>query len=84
MKQKDISLYELAKRQASTHTIEKCALYQQLRDRSDTYGILRDKIDTFAENLEMHSDPQYAQTVKMELLQQLKNEINRLKIRKIL
>lgn len=84
MKQKDISLYALAKRHAGTHAIEKCVLYQQLKDSSDTYGILRDKIDTFAENLEMNSNPQYAQTVKMELLQQLKNEINRLKIRKIL
>lgn len=84
MKQKGISLYALAKRYAAAHAIDKCALYQQLRDSSDTYGILRDKIDTFVENLEMHSDPQYAQTVKMELLQQLKNEINRLKIRKIL
>lgn len=84
MKQKDISLYALAKRHATTHVINKCGLYKQLRYRSDTYGILRDKIDTFAENLEMHSDPQYAQAVKMELLQQLKNEIDRLEIRKTL
>lgn len=81
MKQKEMSLYGLAKQQASTHAIEKAALYQQLRDRSDTYGVLRDKIDTFAESLELHSDPQYAQTIKMELLKQFKKEINELKIR---
>lgn len=83
MKQKEMSLYGLAKQQASTHAIEKAALYQQLRDRSDTYGVLRDKIDTFAENLELHSDPQYAQTIKMELLKQFKKEIGRLEIRNI-
>lgn len=84
MKKKEISLYALAKRQAGAHALEKAALYEQLKDRSDTYGILRDKIDTFAEDLEMHSDPQYAQTVKMELLQQFKDEVNRLRIHKIL
>lgn len=84
MKQKEISLYALAKRQAGAHALEKAALYEQLKDGSDTYGILRDKIDTFAEDLEMHSDPQYAQIVKMGLLQQFKDEVNRLRIHKIL
>lgn len=64
MKTKEISLYELADRMGTAHRVEVLTTYSQLKERSSTYGTLRDKIDIFIDNLEMHQGAQYAQTVK--------------------
>lgn len=81
MKTKEISLYELADRMGTAHRVEVLTTYSQLKERSSTYGTLRDKIDIFIDNLEMHQGAQYAQTVKMDLLTLYKEEIKRLKIK---
>lgn len=81
MKTKEISLYELADRMGTAHMVEVLTTYSQLKERSSTYGTLRDKIDIFIDNLEMHQGAQYAQTVKMDLLTLYKEEIKRLKIK---
>lgn len=81
MKTKEISLYELADRMGTAHRVEILTTYCQLKERSSTYGTLRDKIDIFTENLEIVADSQYAQTIKMDLLTLYKEEIQRLKIK---
>lgn len=81
MKTKEISLYELADRMGTAHRVEIINIYHQLKERSETYGILRDKIDLFTENLEIATDSQYAQTIKMDILSLYKDEIMRLKIK---
>lgn len=72
------SLYELADTMAARYRKDLILMYNKLKERSKTYGILRDKIDLFTDNLEMHQDAQYAQTVKMDLLTLYKEEIQRL------
>lgn len=81
MKTKEISLYELADRMGTAHRVEVLTTYGQLKERSSTYGTLRDKIDIFTENLEIVADSQYAQTIKMDFLTLYKEEIQRLKIK---
>ena len=51
MKTKEISLYELADRMGTAHRVEVLTTYSQLKERSSTYGTLRDKIDIFIDNL---------------------------------
>lgn len=75
------SLYELADTMAERYRKDLILMYNKLKERSKTYGILRDEIDIFADDLEIHQDAQYAQTVKMDLLELYKEEINRLKIK---
>ena len=81
MDTKHPSLYELADTMAARYRKDLILMYNKLKERSKTYGILRDKIDIFTDNLEMHQDAQYAQTVKMDLLTLYKEEIRRLKIK---